>query len=68
MATQDYCWENVICGHNIYKTIWMPEIGETLHCEQERSNHKDPYAASMMKMIPYSLYNLSMMSGCSAVL
>jgi len=25
----------VIHGHYIYKAIWMPEIGETLHCEQE---------------------------------
>jgi len=27
----------------------MPEIGETLHCEQEWSNHEDPYAVSVMK-------------------
>jgi len=30
-----YRWESVIHGHHIYKAIWMPEIGETLCCEQE---------------------------------
>jgi len=49
MATKDYCWESVIHGHHIYKAIWTPEIGETLWCEQKRSNHEDPYAVSVMK-------------------
>ena len=35
MAVRDYCWESVICGYHIYKTILTPEIGEILHCEQE---------------------------------
>ena len=35
MAVRDYCWGSVIRGHHIYKTIWTPEIGEILRCEQE---------------------------------
>jgi len=27
----------------------MPEIGETLHCEQEWSNHEDPCTVRMME-------------------
>jgi len=40
---------STIRGHHIHKVIWMSEIGETLHCEQEQRNHKDPYAVSVMK-------------------
>ena len=49
MATRDYCWQSVICGHHVYKAFWTPAIGETLCCEQERNNLEDPYAVSVMK-------------------
>jgi len=49
MATRGNCWVSIICGKQIYKTIWMLEIGENLGCEQERSNHEDPYTVSKME-------------------
>ena len=48
MAVMDYCWESVIRGHHIYKTIWTPEIGEILRCEQETGNTEDSYAVSVV--------------------
>ena len=49
MDVGDYC-ESVIHGHHIYKTIWLPEISEILHCQQERINHKNLYAVSMYSL------------------
>ena len=49
MAVRDYCWESVIHGHHVYKTIWTPEIAEILHCEQETGNTEDSYAVSIVK-------------------
>ena len=49
MAVRDYCWVRVICGHHVYKAIWMPEIGKILQCKQERGNPEDSYTVSVMK-------------------
>ena len=56
MAVRDYCWESVIYGRHMYKTIWMPEISEILCCEQERNNPEDLYAVSVYSYIarPYA--------------
>ena len=51
MAVRDYCWESIIHGHQIYKTMWMPEISEFLCCEQGRSNHEDSYAVRIYSLI-----------------
>ena len=42
MAVRDYCWESVIRGHHVYKTIWTP------CCEQETGNTEDSYAVSVV--------------------
>ena len=48
MGVRDYCWESVICGHHIYKTIWTPEIGEIFRCKQETGHTEDSYAVSVV--------------------
>jgi len=36
-----YC----ICEYHVYKDIWDPSLGESIHCECEDRNSQDPYAA-----------------------
>ena len=49
MAVRDYCFESVIHGHHIYRTIRTQEIIEICCCEQETGNIEDSYAVSVMK-------------------
>lgn len=51
MEAEDFSFsfESVIRGHHIYKSIWTPVIGETLHLEKEEGNAEDPYAVAVMR-------------------
>ena len=37
-------------GYHVYKDIWDPVVGETLNCECEDRNYKDPYAVGVKKV------------------
>ena len=37
-------------GHHIYKTYWMPVVGEELTLETEDDNEHDEHAVATMKM------------------
>ena len=41
--------EQVVCGHHVYKAVWMPFIGEELICCQESGNASDLYAVAVLK-------------------
>jgi len=34
-----------IRGCHVYKDVWDPSLGESIHCEHEDRNPQDPYAA-----------------------
>ena len=35
-------------GHDFYKSIWSPAIGEVLVCDPEFGNKEDPYAVKVV--------------------
>ena len=39
----------MICGHHIYKDIWIPSVGEILHVEQEAHNTADSFVVATVK-------------------
>ena len=41
--------DSAIRGHHIYKTIWMPQLDETLSCEAEPGNIHNPYAVAVKR-------------------
>ena len=41
--------ESVVRGHDMYKHIWMPGIGEELSIEKEPGNLHDKFAVSVVK-------------------
>ena len=41
--------DSAIRGHHIYKTIWTPQLDETLSCETEPGNIHDPYAVAVKR-------------------
>ena len=40
---------SVVRGHHIYKTYWMPVVGEELTLEMEDDNEHDEHAVAVMK-------------------
>lgn len=44
-----YSFDSFVRGHHVYKDIWTPTIGESLHCMRELLNKKDKYAVAIMK-------------------
>ena len=41
--------ESYVRGHNVYKDVWTPTIGEKLLCKMEPDNIKDKYAVCVQK-------------------
>jgi len=37
--------------YHVYKDIWDPSLGESIHCEHEDRNPQDPYAAQAVILI-----------------
>ena len=44
-----YCFEIVVHGHHIYKTIWTPSLGEILMVYPEPLNYHDRHAVCIKK-------------------
>ena len=44
-----YCFESVVRGHHIYKTIWTPSLGEILMVFPEPLNDHDRHAVCVKK-------------------
>ena len=44
-----YCFESVVRGHHIYKTIWTPSLGEILMVFPEPLNDHDRHAVWVKK-------------------
>ena len=44
-----YCFESVVCGHHIYKTIWTPSLGEIRMVFPEPLNDHDRHAVCVKK-------------------
>ena len=40
--------KSLVSGHNVYKHIWMPGIGEELSVDKEPSNLHDNFAVSVV--------------------
>lgn len=47
--TRTYAYSSVIRGHHVYKSIWTPVIGETLHVRIEENNEYDRFAVSVLR-------------------
>jgi len=41
---------SVIRGHHVYKTIWMPSIGENLEVQVDEGNEHDSFAVAVIKV------------------
>ena len=61
--------DSVVRGHHIYKTYWMPVVGEELTLETEHDNEHDEHAVAVMKdgyivgHVPRSLSKVSLKRG-----
>ena len=44
-----YCFESVVSGHHIYKTIWTPSLGEILMVFPEPLSDHDRHAVCVKK-------------------
>ena len=42
-----YCKESVFCGHNIFKRIWTPIVGEVRTVAREAGNTEDRFAVAV---------------------
>ena len=40
--------KNLVTGHNVYKHIWTPRIGEKIPADKEPSNLQDTFAVSVV--------------------
>ena len=40
--------QSCIRGHHIYQSVWKPQIEQSLQCECEQGNLKDPYAIAVL--------------------
>ena len=40
--------QSCVRGHHIYQSVWKPQIGQSLQCEHEQGNSKDPYAIAIL--------------------
>ena len=55
MATTNFCipyvfeLQSYVTGHNVYKDIWTPTLGERLSTTTEPENHHDKYAVKVLK-------------------
>ena len=55
MATTNFCipyvfeLQSYVTGHNLYKDIWTPTLGERLSTTTEPENHHDKYAVKVLK-------------------
>ena len=47
MACQ-YKKASVVKGHNIYKAVWLPVIGEELRTKLEKDNEHDEHAVAVI--------------------
>ena len=47
--TDRYSFDSFVRGHHVYKDIWTPTIGESLHCMRELLNKEDKYAVAIIK-------------------
>ena len=41
-------YKSCVHGHHIYQSIWKPRIGQSLQCEHEQGNLKDPYTIAVL--------------------
>ena len=41
--------ESYVRGYHIYMATWPATVGETLLCEQEERNIKDPFAVALVR-------------------
>ena len=48
MATS-FTFTSCVRGYHVCKDIWNPTVSETLNCEREARNPKDPYAVCLRK-------------------
>ena len=55
MATTNFCipyvfeLQSYVTGHNVYKDIWTPTLGERLSTTTEPENHHDKNAVKVLK-------------------
>ena len=40
--------QSCVRGHHIYQSVWKPQIGQSLQCEHEQGNLKDPYVIAVL--------------------
>ena len=38
-----------ICGHHVYKNVWMPTLGDELDCRREGDTDFDQYAVAVLR-------------------
>ena len=43
--------DSVVRGHHIYKTYWMPVVGEELTLETEDDNEHNEHTVAVMKIV-----------------
>ena len=39
--------DSCVRGHHVYKTVWTPQVGETLFSQPEFGNVHDPHAVAI---------------------
>ena len=49
MTRVTFTLTSCIRGYHVYKDIWDPPVGETVECEREARNPRDPYAVGLRK-------------------
>ena len=40
--------QSCVRGHHIYQSVWKLQIGQSLQCEHEQGNLKDPYVIAVL--------------------
>ena len=51
-ATSDlavYLKESVVCGHHVFKLVWVTVYGEVLSVDRESGNTEDQFAVAVRK-------------------
>ena len=49
MYASTFDTSSCICGHHVYKNVWMPTLGDELECKKEGDNDFDQYAVVVLR-------------------
>ncbi len=49
ILTRCFSLNSAVRGHHVYKTIWLPSIGEELETSAEENNPNDSFAVAVIK-------------------